>query len=175
MASSLRPRRSAICLAAHLTAVGVHLYLCARLRGVGGLRRVLLRHRTGHWLKLRRRTSDPLLLLWERARERLLLRSGPVHRLLWLWHRPRERLLLRNRSGHSLLRLWHRSRERLLLRNRSDRPLLWLWHQARARLPRRCQVTPAIRFACLNCGDVGPHEAVPGAVVSIGYTVAVLG
>jgi hypothetical protein len=52
---------------------------------------------------------------------------------------------------------------------------LRLSHLARARLLRRCQVTSAIRFARLNCGDVGAEKAVPGAVVSIGYTVAVLG
>src|ERR1700693_4965091 len=94
LASSLWRRRRAIRLPAHLTTVGVHLYLRARLWGVGGLRRVLLRHRAGHWLQLRRRTRDRLLRRWHRARERLCLRSRSDHSLLQLWHRAREWLLL---------------------------------------------------------------------------------
>jgi hypothetical protein len=116
-----------------------------------------------------------LLLLWHRTHEWLLLRSRSDHSLLRLWDRARERLLLRSRSDDPLLRLWHCARERLWFRSRSDHPQLRLSHLARARLLRRCQVTSAIRFARLNCGDVGPNKAVPGAVVSICYTVAVLG
>src|SRR6266851_153649 len=153
LASSLRRRRSAIRLPAHLTTIGVHLHLGARLRGVGGLWRVL-RHRAGHRLQLRRRTRDRLLRRWPRGRKRLCLRS---------------------RSAYLLLRLWRRARKRLLLRNRSDHVLLRLWRRSRARLLRRRQVTPAIRFARLNRGGIRPHKLVPGAVVPVGHAVAVLG
>src|ERR1700674_827875 len=175
LASSLRRRRRVIRLPAHLTTVGVHLYLGARLWGVGGLRRVLLRHRAGHRLQLRRRTRDRLLRRWHRARERLCLGNWSDHLLWWLRRRARERLLLRSRSDHLLLRLRHWAREWLLLRSRSDHPWLRLWHRARPCLLRRCQVTPAIRFARLNRGSIGPHKLVPGAVVPIGHAVAVLG
>src|ERR1700681_580852 len=153
LAPSLRCRRRIIRLPAHLTTVGVHLYLGARLRGVGGLRRVL-RHRAGHRLQLRRRTRD---------------------RLLRRWHRTRERLCLRSRSDHLLLRLRHHAREWLLLRSWSDHALLRLWRRARPCLLRRCQVTPAIRFARLNRGGIGPRKLVPGTVIPIGHAVTVLG
>src|SRR6266851_2555359 len=174
LASSLRRRRSAIRLPAHLTTIGVHLHLGARLRGVGGLWRVL-RHRAGHRLQLRRRTRDRLLRRWPRGRKRLCLRSRSAYLLLRLWRRARKRLLLRSRSDHLLLGLWRRARERLLLRSRSDHALLRLWRRSRARLLRRRQVTPAIRFARLNRGGIRPHKLVPGAVVPVGHAVAVLG
>src|SRR6202163_1785318 len=195
LAPSLRCRRRIIRLPAHLTTVGVHLYLGARLRGVGGLWRVL-RHRAGHRLQLRRRTRDRLLRRWHRTRERLCLRSRSDHLLLRLRRRARERLLLGSRSDHLLLRLRHRAREWLLLRSRSDHLLLrlrrrareWLllrswsdhallrlWRRARPCLLRRCQVTHAIRFARLNRGGIGPRKLVPGTVIPIGHAVTVLG
>src|SRR5207244_9454034 len=61
------------------------------------------------------------------------------------------------------------------VRRRTDHALLRLCHRARPHLLRRRQVTPAVRFARPNRGGIGPYESVPGAVVSIGYTVAVLG
>src|ERR1700730_2052939 len=97
LASPLRRRRSAIRLPAYLTTVGVHLDLRARLRGVGGLWRVLLQHGTGHWLQLRRWTHDRLLRRWHKARE-------------WLW--------LRRRSDDALWRLWHGACKRWCLRRR---------------------------------------------------------
>src|ERR1700736_5279922 len=120
LASSLRRRRGVIRLPADLTTVGVHLYLGARLWGVGGLRRVLLRHRARNRLQLRRRTRDRLWRRWHRTRERLCLGSLSDHLLLRWWHRARERLCLRSRSDHLLLGLWHRARKRLLLRNWSN-------------------------------------------------------
>src|ERR1700719_528516 len=132
LAPSLRCRRRIIRLPAHLTTIGVHLHLGARLRGVGGLRCVL-RHRAGHRLQLRRRTRDRLLRWWPRGRERLCLRSRSDYLLLRLWRRARKRLLLRGRSNHLLLRLWRRARKRLLLRSRSDQLLLRRWRGARKR------------------------------------------
>src|ERR1700730_5325429 len=125
LTSSLRCRRRIIRLPAHLTTIGVHLHLGARLRGVGGLRRVLW-HRAGHRLQLRRRTRDRLLRRWPRGRERLCLRSRSYYLLLRLWRRAREWLLLRSRSDQLLLRRWHGARKRRLLRSRSNHALLRL-------------------------------------------------